>query len=134
MFKRIIPIIALITSISILFSCKAQKAAVKKDADGNLIYPVKVSFISIGAGTDGESIVKFNDFITNYKPALKVEKSPWGREGEVDFCFELTELKVKQQQQFIKEVKNLFAGKDLVRVAENVKCSGRPKKPASNKE
>ena len=63
-------------------------------------YPVTVSFYSIGEGTDGSAITRFKEFILEFNTKesvlLAYETNPWGREGEVDYCFKLEELDGKQ--------------------------------------
>lgn len=86
------------------------------------IYRLSVSFYSIGAGTDGEAIGKFTKFLEEYKPKVAHEISRWGREGEVNFCFRLSELKPKEQEKFVAEVKKLLASCQLVHIEENRTC------------
>jgi hypothetical protein len=53
---------------------------------------------------------------------LKQESFPWGREGEVDYCFQLSELNNSDQQSFINEIKSSIGTSKLVQVAENQPC------------
>lgn len=89
-------------------------------------YRFIVSFISIGEGTDRNAKEILDATLYNWKTSQKkeivYEKVPWGREGEVDFCFQLKELSAEQQVQFINELKEKFKGHDLVQFAENEPC------------
>ncbi|MEO5569568.1 MAG: hypothetical protein ABIT08_15060, partial [Bacteroidia bacterium] len=53
---------------------------------------------------------------------IHYEVFPWGREGETDFCFPLSELKEVQQKEFVNEIKVKYKGHDLVQFAENEPC------------
>lgn len=85
-----------------------------------------VSFISIGSGTDREAMRQFDTYITKFEEKnsvkLNAEKTNWGREGEIDYCFKLDELKVKQQETFIKETRELLKNSTRVRYMENSPC------------
>jgi hypothetical protein len=65
---------------------------------------------------------KFNDFLESYQPKLNPIITPWGREGEVDFCFTLNELSTNQRKKFIKEVRELLKDCKLVHIYENAPC------------
>src|SRR5688572_16103050 len=55
-------------------------------------YRFLVSFYSIGQGIDGDVQQKFLDWVNGYAKKVVFEEAHWGREGEVDYCFKLTEL------------------------------------------
>ena len=55
------------------------------------------------------------------------EISQWGREGDVDYCFKLTELNILQQDKFIKEAKELLNSYSLVKFYENTTCKRKRK-------
>lgn len=89
----------------------------------NMPYRFMVSFISIGEGTDRQAkqILDsyLNEWRTNRGKEIHFEQVPWGREGEVDYCFPLVELDANQQKQFVNEMKAKFDGHNLVQFAEN---------------
>ena len=90
------------------------------------LYRLSVSFISIGAGTDRKAREEYDQYIIQYeaknKIKLKYEISPWGREGENDYCFKLNELNENQQNLFIAESKEILKNSTLVRFMENMPC------------
>ena len=94
-------------------------------------YALSVSFFSIGEGTDGKMMQQYKDFIEKYgkekNTILEYEMNPWGREGEADFCFQLTELNQKQREDFIIQTKKMLSESKLVHVIENGQC--HPKRP-----
>jgi hypothetical protein len=117
-----------------LTSCDPAKRIAKKKAkiaiiNSDLVSRLSVSFISIGSGTDSEAKQKFEKFLSDYeaknKTKLTYETVKWGREGEVDYCFKLEELKAKQQEKFIKELKDVLKDSKLVRYTENMPCKKR---------
>lgn len=129
-------LIFLITIIT-LFSCNSNRKVTDEDltqkntiaADSN--YRFSVSFISIGAGTDKKAKQQYDKYIIEYEKKNKVnvnyEVISWGREGEIDYCFKLTELDKKKQELFITETKEILKGSSLVRYKENAPCRQRKK-------
>jgi hypothetical protein len=117
-------------------SCKSKKESVKitettpvasastaTAPDAPVTYRLLVSFTSKGAGTDAEKRAAFLNYVDSYpkKPAYKTVT--WGREGETDYCFNLSELAVKKDMiEFIDGVKKATAGSDRVIVTENAVC------------
>jgi hypothetical protein len=88
-----------------------------QDIDAKLI----VSFISIGQGKDVKAKEKLDEFLKEY-PKVKYTEAWWGREGEVDYCFTLTELNKKEQEDFVAKVKQLVGNNQLVQIMENKPC------------
>lgn len=82
-------------------------------------YRVIISFISKGTGTDGEKRQAIMSYIEKHpkKPTNSIVH--WGREGETDFCLNLTELSKSEQTEFVSEIKKLAAGSDLIFISEN---------------
>lgn len=116
-------------------SCKSKKEATKTAEtapvasatatapDAPVTYRLLVSFTSKGAGTDGEKRTAFLAYVDSHakKPAYKTVT--WGREGETDYCFNLTELPGKKDMiDFIEGVKKATAGSDRIIVSENAEC------------
>lgn len=91
-------------------------------------YRFIISFISIGEGTDRNAKQILDSVLAEWETRkdqimkINFETVPWGREGEVDFCFLLKELNDKEQIQFITGVKERFKGHQLVQFAENEPC------------
>jgi hypothetical protein len=85
-----------------------------------------VSFISIGAGIDSKAKEKFIKFVAGFETRNKVKLASeivgWGREGEVDFCYDLAALKPLQRAAFVQEAKAQVNGNELVKVMENKPC------------
>ena len=85
-----------------------------------------VSFISIGAGTDGRARETFNQFIKEFeqKHSLKLpfEIISWGREGEMDYCFNLKGIRKGIKEEFVNESKNSLKNSKLIRYQENEEC------------
>ena len=114
-------------------SCKSKKEAVKttentantatSSVDTPVTYRLIVSFISKGAGTDSQKRTAFLAYVDGHalKPTYKTVT--WGREGETDYCFNLSELKSKKDLvTFIDEIKKIAAGSDMMKVSENAEC------------
>ena len=135
---RIIVLILMVAFFNSFASCKSTKETEKYKTttfseDSSLstakqkeqIFRLSVSFYSIGAGTDATAIDKFNNMLKSYSPQLKYELSRWGREGEINYCFQLKELNPNKQNTFINEVKKLLNDCQLVHIEENTTCIKR---------
>lgn len=111
----------------ILLSCNCLKPTTEKsvDATDNVISSCrfKVSFISIGSGIDRDANSKLLHFLDVYEKNKKVkldfDLKYWGREGERDYCFTLSEVDFNEQKKIISEIKELLSGSKLVRLSEN---------------
>jgi hypothetical protein len=93
----------------------------------SIVFRVIVEFFSIGEGTDLEAKKRFDSYLNQWhesgNPKVTYLAVPWGREGEVDFCFTLSGLTDGQQQQFISGLRSQLSSSGLVRISENQKCS-----------
>lgn len=125
--------LASLISLACTAACKSKKEAVKttdntktsvsNTPDSTITYRLIVSFISKGAGTDLEKRTAFLKYVESHpkKPAYKTVV--WGREGEVDYCFNLSELSSKKEiDSFIADVKKIAAASDMVFISENAEC------------
>lgn len=124
---RILFIVALLTaSASILSSCKSSKAAndnvtTTSEPDSGMSRLV-VSFLSPGDGIDHEMRTKYFNWVREQPKEIAYSTVRWGREGEVDYCFTLSELSAAQQKEFVKKSREILAASEKVRVGENEKC------------
>jgi len=104
----------------------SQKTTTALAETTTVINQFTVSFISIGAGTDVSAKTAYDTYIENFAKQNKVkliyDKVNWGREGEMDYCFDLSPLKADVKALFIEETKRLLASSKLVRYAENTSC------------
>jgi hypothetical protein len=115
-------------------SCKSKKESVKTTEtpatastatapEAPITYRLIVSFISKGAGIDGETVTALLAYVSAHpkKPAYKEVR--WGREGETDYCFTLSELSAKKDVvEFLEEVKKITAKSDRVSINENAEA------------
>lgn len=90
---------------------------------GTAICRVVVSFISRGEGTDQGALNLLQSYIAGFKEnegvlAQSINK-PWGREGEIDYCFPLDGFTLSQQSKFVDGLKELFKENNLIHVMEN---------------
>ncbi len=128
--KYLLYLLAVISIISCTNTKKiAEKNTTTTSQNTNMPetnYRLIVSFISIGSGTDKKAKQQYDQFISQYEQKYKIklnyEITSWGREGEVDYCFKLIELKEKQQELFITETKEILKSSSLVRFKENTTC------------
>lgn len=77
-----------------------------------------VNFISLGAGIDSKAVDQLVAFHKRFEQDVK-HKVPfttrhWGREGEIDYRFDLKGLSPKQRKAFRDKIKKLFSGNQRV--------------------
>ena len=106
----------------IAFPCLLHGQTGDKDHTARLV----VSFISICCGIDHEAKDKLDSFIARYEKTkgkqLTKATSHWGREGEIDYCFQLSEQSRKERKTFISKVRSLIGKSKLVDIKENASC------------
>ncbi len=92
-------------------------------------YRLIVSFISFASGIDHRVKKEIDEFILNYEKEkglrLSKEMVRWGREGEVDYCFKLTEISEDDQEGFISEINSLAKKSKQVQVRQNAPCRNK---------
>lgn len=93
------------------------------ESDTNVVRLV-VSFISKGAGIDYETLKSFENWLAE-RPRFVYTKSHWGREGEVNLCFRMSNLSTREQEIFVRDVRTQLTDKDLVIVSEWADCDKR---------
>ncbi len=90
------------------------------------IYRISVSFFSVGGGIDNKAKLIYDKFVQEFEQQkgvkLSFEIANWGKEGETDYCFTLSELNSKDQDQFTIESKNILLDFKTVSVKENTSC------------
>lgn len=105
----------------------ASKSTAPKSEEKK-IFLFTVSFISKGAGTDFQIRQKYDAFITDFETRnnvkVTINKAPWGREGEMDYCIEFTNINKETTEKFITESKALLSVSDRINIGENTHCRG----------
>ncbi len=98
----------------------------QKEASPNkqaAVIRLAVNFISIGAGTDVDAKRVLDEYIKQYREKsgkmVSYVAHPWGREGEVENQFSLSELSEKEQSEFISGLKSALKGRELIQIEEN---------------
>lgn len=97
----------------------------EKAQNGPDFFRLVVVFISKGEGADPEARTVLEGFLSDYardsgkRPTYVM--IPWGREGEVDCCFNLNELGSKEQGEFVESLKKAISSRELIQVYENAK-------------
>jgi len=127
--------ILIFIAITSFFACSSSKKSTENsnsefeansETTADSIYSLRVSFISIGSGTDRKARKEYEQFIIQFEQSNKVtvllEKANWGKEGEIDFCIKLTGLNNDLQKQFIQGTKDNLKDSKLVRIYENTSC------------
>ncbi len=96
------------------------------------IYRLTVVFFSIGSGTDNKAMTAFEDLISDFAVKsgknIDYEKTPWGREGETDYCLRLNELDAASQADFVKQTNETLKNAKWVHIYENQPCKHKRKR------
>ncbi len=103
-----------------LMSCKTQQPPATNSADQYFT----VSLYSPGDGIDQEArkiILSTIDAYTKKGHEITHTAVPWGKEGEVDYCFSLQKLKPSVYQEFFQELSTLLKDRQ-VHIKEKVPC------------
>ena len=81
-----------------------------------------VSFYSIGEGADFRAKEEFDKYLDTWngthESKVDPEQIPWGREGEVDFCFKLADMEEAEQQEFVDGMKTSLKDSKLIHYYE----------------
>jgi hypothetical protein len=115
-----------------------QEPAVKPPSDSVIKvaavpenYRLVISFISIGSGINSaakeklENYLQLNETLKMKNP--QIERTRWGREGEVDYCMKLSAFTVAEQEKIVKGIKEQLKNQDHIFINENAPC--RHKRP-----
>jgi len=90
------------------------------------LYRVVVSFYSRGEGIDDVAVGAFKNFISDFQSnqpnTITVEETPWGREGEIDYCIQFTGNNAAFQTDFVATIKSLLIDCQLAHILENNIC------------
>jgi len=90
------------------------------------LYSVVVSFYSKGEGIDEKAFAVYNTFLDGFEKQhninLNYVRTPWGREGEVDYCIQLNNMDSGKQSNFLMQTKEILFQSQLVHILENAPC------------
>ncbi len=104
----------------------------KENTKQEELYRLSVVFYSIGSGTENNYMRAFEDYIGTYAgnvgKNIDYLKTPWGREGETDYCLLLNELSGDEQGNFIAGAKAVLDSAKWVHIYENQPCAHKPKR------
>lgn len=103
-----------------------ERSETVADEIQSMKYRLIVSFISIGEGPDFNAKQSLDKIIADWESRvggkIESEQYPWGREGELDLCFQLKNLNVDQQIAFIGQIREIVGVSKLVQISENQPC------------
>lgn len=138
-------IVLLFTCVVLLSACKSNKnantveevpasnasatneenIANSNHSEADQLYSILISFFSIGSGIDYERKKEMDAYLKqleNDKVDFTYDKVGWGREGEVDYCVDLSKLKEVQQKDIIKKVQEIAKKSSWIDVQLNKTC------------
>ncbi|MGD0710852.1 MAG: hypothetical protein ABR968_06680 [Bacteroidales bacterium] len=121
-------IVLLLSVVMFTFACKHTKSTEKTTGPAApTTYRAIVSFGSSGSGIDSKTVASLESYIINFGKAegktISYDKVPYGKEGEIDYCFPLTELSKGKQGDFVNGLNNVIKSAKLVTVKENAVCA-----------
>lgn len=128
--KNLFFLVAILSLALSMINCKSKKETTNSSSnttakvDASVTkYDLIVSFISKGTGVDRDKYAAFVKYIESHPDKPVYERIAWGREGESDYCFNLSTLKKANRSNFITEIKNQMKGSNMVFITENAECT-----------
>lgn len=116
--------------IAILVLCLWLMLPAKADDKENSQFPLTnlvVSFRSECCGPDRAAIDRVNHFIAEFELThqihLKFDKTAWGREGEFDYCFDLSDTDESLALALAEGLRKQTQESHLVSIIENEICN-----------
>jgi len=97
-----------------------EEAPTEVAPDSNIVR-LKVSFLSEGEGIDYKTKEEFEKWLA-MREKFTYETTSWGRQGEVNYCFRMTNISTREQDIFVRDVRTFLVDKELVVVSEYAKC------------
>ena len=106
----------------------AKDSVLKKNLEVAVQEPFRlvISFISIGSGINLsakeklENYLQLNELLKMKNP--EIERNPWGREGEVDFCMKLSSFTSIEQEKIVKGIREQLKNQEHIFIEENAIC------------
>jgi hypothetical protein len=139
--KKVFTLMAILIGLNMAFSsCKSKKNALSQSEETmntneninenvDKAYHLVLSFYSIGSGADWDIIAEYDRFIEIDKASstqkANIDRVTWGREGEVDFCIDLSNLTNIDKETFIKQSKEIAQKAKYVHINENAPCRNK---------
>ena len=149
--RTLIPLLIFSCSLICCSSCKTKKKAVEPvvesvvlekqkpnplegdarvlpvpEKDTTTVERLSVVFFSIGGGIDFEAKKNFEKFLADFREKhnllLNMKKIPWGKEGEIDFCFEFDNIVPELKDELLASINEMLGKNKLVHLFKNKKC------------
>lgn len=124
-FRHILCLSLLASACSFAHAAAPQAPPAAAPARPATTYPLVVSFISHGSGVWSGAIAQYNVIINEFEQSWGLFPqrvvAHWGREGEYDVCFTLTDLPPAAQQE-LRESLLWLDDEPFTEVAENASC------------
>ncbi len=84
-------------------------------------HQLSVNFISVGSGIDTKANAQLRDCIAKFQQdnrlSLEYNVKPCGKEGEIEYVFNLKKLQKKQRKTFQDTVREMFKENKMVKVS-----------------
>ncbi len=111
-------------AVSLVVACGAPEAPPR--APELARYALVVTTVSIGQGTDPDARRKFETILDRFERdngvRLSVRSADWGKEGEEDYCYPLSEVPPAKAKALVQELRASFAGNEMLTIAEDAPC------------
>jgi hypothetical protein len=116
-------------SVSSTDSIQAENTASQEEVNMVMEPPVVnenqadlvISFYSPGDGINYKAKADLDSYLSKNKEIV-FSTHNWGREGEIDYCFDLKSLNYKTKQKVLTEIKQLIGVQNKVRYMVNSEC------------
>ena len=121
-----------VASVGCRTSAKNESSKADVPADSSSIKKAeavdyfKVAFISMGSGIDRQTKQKYDAFVKSFENEnsikMMLEVLRLGKEGETNYCFDLTGLSSRKQKKFIAGSQKILKDAQLVHTYLNARC------------
>ncbi|MEX1188050.1 MAG: hypothetical protein WED33_02260 [Bacteroidia bacterium] len=110
---------------------EVKSVDMSSQAKNDSLYSVIVSFFSIGSGVDFTVAREFEAYVKGFETEnsdyISVERVPWGREGEVDYCIMFNNLNKEKARAFVSKCREITSKTEWVHMNLDSECKRRRK-------
>ncbi|MGE0566813.1 MAG: hypothetical protein AB7O73_02605 [Bacteroidia bacterium] len=105
---------------------KAENSSGSIAIENNGAEYIIISFQSKGGGIDQETKGELDKYLSSFEKkyiiSLLVTKKNWGREGEVNYCIEDSNLTDITYKELLSGIKKIVSNKELITIKEAKSC------------
>lgn len=109
------------TAIAAMFFIAACTAS-SKSKSSEKVDNIVVNFTSKGSGINYKVKNNIDQLLQDKYSEIQIVKTSYGREGEIEYCVNLVDLKAKNVSRFTNDIKETIGDAPTVKYFENRQC------------